>query len=220
MLEAVKKRVAIVGNARDPRPGIRARAKDGWEIWGLNAIYPCMARRGQWARRFNLHMFEHLKRDWAYGVRFEVENMKARPKVPLYVLDSMAARRRLEDAAEREDLPGRAPDGEQPAAIPRRELGLARRLRGVSRRGRDHACTGSTSRSTAAGRADQRAGVPGVLDRLRRGQGHQGRPLRLRPHVPVPPGPEPHGLRLRRRGGGRGARASRGSIRGRSGGSR
>lgn len=86
MLEAVKKRVAIVGNARDPEPALQ-RARDGWEIWGLNAIYPVWAMGVKWARRFNLHMFEHLKRDWAYGVRFEVENMKLRRETPLYVLD-------------------------------------------------------------------------------------------------------------------------------------
>lgn len=79
-------RVAIVGNARNPQP-VYERFQQGWEMWGLNAIYPPWAMGIQWARRFNLHMFEHLKRDWLQGVRFEVDNMKARPDTPLYVLD-------------------------------------------------------------------------------------------------------------------------------------
>jgi hypothetical protein len=67
-------RVAIVGNARDPQPVFERVQQDGWELWGLNAIYPWGANL-PWARSFNLHMFEHLKRDWA-GRPQEVEMMK------------------------------------------------------------------------------------------------------------------------------------------------
>lgn len=79
-------RVAIVGNARDPRP-VQQMFQDGWEIWGLNAMYPQWSG-GIWARRFNLHLFAHLLRDWKAGVRYEVAMAQANPTVPLYVLDS------------------------------------------------------------------------------------------------------------------------------------
>lgn len=80
-------RVAIVGNAKNPQPVVQM-AQDGWELWGLNAIYPFGDANLPWARRFNLHMFEHLKRDWPQGLRYEVERMRQMPNVPLYVLDS------------------------------------------------------------------------------------------------------------------------------------
>lgn len=108
-------RVMILGNARDPQSVLQRIQEGGWELWGFNAIYPWGATL-PWARRFNLHMYEHLKRDWATGIRLEVERMKAQPDVPLYVLDSWLRADGTKMLPKEEIFPGEQLMAEQPGA--------------------------------------------------------------------------------------------------------
>lgn len=86
-LEAQPLRVAMIaGGTRTPQHVID-RFKAGWEMWGLNAIYPAWTGHIEWSRRFNLHRWDHLVRDWRGGLRSEISMMQLQPKVPLYVLD-------------------------------------------------------------------------------------------------------------------------------------
>lgn len=85
VIEPKPLRVAMVSGAASANPVI-TRFSQGWEVWGLNAIYPPWQSHIRWARRFNLHRWEHLKRDWAAGLRAEINGANALD-VPLYVLD-------------------------------------------------------------------------------------------------------------------------------------
>lgn len=80
-------RVAMVGGAAMNAQNVVTRFRKGWEVWGLNAIYPAWHSHIAWARRFNLHMWAHLVRDWKQGLRAEISMAQLQPKVPLYVLD-------------------------------------------------------------------------------------------------------------------------------------
>lgn len=67
--------------------------KEGaWEIWGLNAIRPEWTKDIEWDRWFNLHRYEHLQRDWKYGVDAECAWAQANPKIPFYCLDDWSGR--------------------------------------------------------------------------------------------------------------------------------
>lgn len=57
----------------------------GTEIWGLNSIRPKFVPK--WHRMFNLHMFEHLERDWLTGLVKERDWANEHPDVPFYILD-------------------------------------------------------------------------------------------------------------------------------------
>ena len=57
----------------------------GAEIWGLNALRPEWVP--YWSRMFNLHMFEHLERDWPEGLEREKGWLTANPTVPFYTCD-------------------------------------------------------------------------------------------------------------------------------------
>ena len=82
-------RVAIVGGSTKLPADVVGRFRKGWEIWGLNAIAPAWSSHIRWARRFNLHLWSHLVRDWNQGLRAEIDLAKALgPTVPLYVLDA------------------------------------------------------------------------------------------------------------------------------------
>lgn len=81
-------RVAMVGGGVRYPADVVGRFQAGWEVWGLNAIYPPWSSHVRWARRFNLHLWDHLVRDWAAGLRSEIDHAKLRAEVPLYVLDA------------------------------------------------------------------------------------------------------------------------------------
>lgn len=55
------------------------------EVWGLNAIRHRWVK--QWHRMFNLHMYEHLVRDWERGLKIEKKWIKKHKDVPFYVCD-------------------------------------------------------------------------------------------------------------------------------------
>ena len=79
-------KVAIVGGATQALNEIGPKIQDPeWEIWGLNAIRPPWNPR--WTRMFNLHLWAHLVRDWAHGVRADINWAQANPTIPFYVLD-------------------------------------------------------------------------------------------------------------------------------------
>lgn len=83
-------KVAIVGGGSVNPYEILRYGRD-WEVWGLNAIRPPWAYTLKWARWFNLHRWEHLKRDWAEGLRKEIAWAQRHPSVPFYVVDSWRA---------------------------------------------------------------------------------------------------------------------------------
>ena len=75
-------RVAIIGR---PAQVQYFNASDYDEIWGWNATrFPWVQT---WTRRFNLHRLDHLRRDWADGLRIEAAYIAKEPHVPLYTLD-------------------------------------------------------------------------------------------------------------------------------------
>jgi hypothetical protein len=151
-------------------------------------------------------MFEHLKRDWAYGVRFEVENMKAR-REPRSTCSTPWLRADGSKMLPNEQIfPGEEPDGEQPRRrIPRGSwdwlvayavhLGAVEiTLHGVYLSldsARDEPISARACLEYWIGYAEGKGPV-GLFDCDLMYQYHLVR--------------SPHGLRLRRRGGGRGAR--------------
>lgn len=80
-------RVVMVGGAVRRPDEVISKFRKGWEVWGLNAIYPNWGSHIAWARRFNLHLWAHLLRDWKGGLRAEIGMAQLMPQVPLYVLD-------------------------------------------------------------------------------------------------------------------------------------
>lgn len=81
-------KVAILGGAARPQhwPYYFAKARKGWEIWGLNSIRPTWA--GRFDRMFNLHRLAHLKRDCPDYIEWDTFYSFRHPKVPIYVVDS------------------------------------------------------------------------------------------------------------------------------------
>lgn len=81
-----QKKVCIVGGAAQEKylPGWGAT---DWEHWGLNAIRPEWFPNHRWSRWFNLHRYEHLKRDWPEGIEREVKWAWENQEIPFYVLD-------------------------------------------------------------------------------------------------------------------------------------
>lgn len=74
-------RVAIVGGLADQQHFL---ASDYDEIWGMNAVrFDWLPK---WDRRFNLHPFAYLEKNWAAGL--ESERLEADKNTPLYVIDS------------------------------------------------------------------------------------------------------------------------------------
>ena len=75
-------RIAIIGR---PAKEQYFKASDYDEVWGWNATRLPWVK--SWTRRFNLHKFEYLKRDWMDDVMREAERRAKEPHIPLYTLD-------------------------------------------------------------------------------------------------------------------------------------
>ena len=55
------------------------------EVWGLNGIRFKWIKR--WDRMFNLHMREHLERDWEWGLKKDIKWSKKHKDCKFYVCD-------------------------------------------------------------------------------------------------------------------------------------
>lgn len=85
MLDKKPLHVAIVGGGvRDAQAVMRSQG----EIWCLNAIRPAWlpAERITWC--FNLHRYQHLRRDWRAGIYAEASWANHYPEVPFMVCDT------------------------------------------------------------------------------------------------------------------------------------
>lgn len=76
-------KVAIIGGVSQARYFVGQR--DGWNVWGLNAIRPDWVRK--WSKMFNLHRFKHLERDCPQYVDVDTAWSKRNPGVPMVVVD-------------------------------------------------------------------------------------------------------------------------------------
>lgn len=55
------------------------------EVWGLNAIRHPWVKK--WDRMFNLHMYEHLLRDWEKGLKVDIKWVNKNKNCKFYVCD-------------------------------------------------------------------------------------------------------------------------------------
>ena len=78
-------KVAIVGPSSDQ--SILLTYDDTWEIWGINSAYRRI-HLDRWHRMFNLHRYEHLKRDVPQYLFWDSAWSHVNPRVPMYVIDS------------------------------------------------------------------------------------------------------------------------------------
>ncbi len=76
-------KVAIIGGVSQER--FFAGQREGWNVWGLNAIRPPWVRK--WSKMFNLHRFKHLERDCPQYVDVDTAWSKRNPEVPMVVID-------------------------------------------------------------------------------------------------------------------------------------
>src|SRR5260221_308032 len=76
-------KVAIIGGVSQER--FFAGQREGWNVWGLNAIRPPWVRK--WSKMFNLHRFRHLERDCPQYVDVDTAWSKRNPEVPMVVVD-------------------------------------------------------------------------------------------------------------------------------------
>lgn len=83
-------KVAIVGPSAKPTPLFVYDEK--WQFWGINAAYRNIRPPRSWSMMFNLHRFEHLKRDCPEYLWWDGVWSALNPKVPMVTVDAWPGR--------------------------------------------------------------------------------------------------------------------------------